>query len=149
MNAICERLVATVRRELLDRVLILGEADLRAVLTEYQAYYNTARPHQGVAQHVPADERATHPNDRNRRRNTADPPKTRPQRPDQRICACRLTTGRPEGHLVNPIFGRDTMLSPPSFSRRRPCPQPTARSQSNGQQVRLTVWFLGGTGWSK
>jgi len=61
MNAICERLVGTLRRELLDRVLILGEAHLRTVLTGYQAHYNTARPHQGIAQHVPADERATHP----------------------------------------------------------------------------------------
>ena len=57
MNAICERLVGTLRRELLDRVLILGEAHLRAVLTDYQAHYNTARPHQGIAQRVPADER--------------------------------------------------------------------------------------------
>ena len=56
MNAICERLVGTLRRELLDRVLILGEQHLHAVLAEYQAHYNTARPHQGIAQHVP-DER--------------------------------------------------------------------------------------------
>jgi putative transposase len=47
MNAICERLVGTLRRE----------PHLRAVLTEYQTHYNTARPHQGITQHVPDDER--------------------------------------------------------------------------------------------
>ena len=46
MNATCERLVGTLRREIPDRVLILGETHLRTVLTEDQAYYNTARPHQ-------------------------------------------------------------------------------------------------------
>jgi putative transposase len=53
MNAICERLVGTLRREVLDRVLILGGAHLRTVLAEYQMQYNTARPHQGIAQRVP------------------------------------------------------------------------------------------------
>jgi hypothetical protein len=37
-------------------VLILGEGHLRAVLGEYQVHYNTAQPHQGVAQRVPDDE---------------------------------------------------------------------------------------------
>ena len=59
MNAICERLVATLRRELLDRLLILGEGHLRAVLAEYQVHYNTARPHQGIAQRVPDGEHLT------------------------------------------------------------------------------------------
>jgi transposase InsO family protein len=56
MNATCERLVGTLRRELLDRVMILGEQHLHAVLTEYQLHYNTARPHQGIAQHLPCHE---------------------------------------------------------------------------------------------
>jgi len=33
-------------------MLILGEAHLRTVLAEYQVHYNTARPHQGIAQRV-------------------------------------------------------------------------------------------------
>jgi putative transposase len=56
MNATCERLVGTLCREIPDRMLILGGRHLHAVLTEYQAHYNTARPHQGIAQRVPADE---------------------------------------------------------------------------------------------
>jgi putative transposase len=61
MNAICESLAGTLRRELLDRVMILGEAHLLAVLTDYQVHYNAARPHQGIAQRVPADEPTAHP----------------------------------------------------------------------------------------
>jgi putative transposase len=59
MNAICERLVGTLRRELLDRVLILGKGHLHAVLTEYQVHYNTARRHQGIAERVPDGEHLT------------------------------------------------------------------------------------------
>ena len=57
MNATCERLPGTLRRELLDRMLILSEAHLRAILIEYQVHYNTAQPHQGIAQRVPGRER--------------------------------------------------------------------------------------------
>jgi len=61
MNATCECLIGILRLELLDYVLILGETHLRAVLTDCQAHYNTARPHQGIAQHVPTDKRDAHP----------------------------------------------------------------------------------------
>ncbi len=56
MNATCERLVSTLRRELLDRMLILGGRHLHAVLTEYQAQLQHRRPHQGITQRVPDDE---------------------------------------------------------------------------------------------
>ena len=37
------------------RAVILGQAHLRAVLTEYQTHYNTARPHQALEMATPAD----------------------------------------------------------------------------------------------
>jgi putative transposase len=53
MNAICERVIGTLRRELLDRILILGERHLALVLGEYLAHYNVARPHQSRCQRPP------------------------------------------------------------------------------------------------
>src|SRR5262249_6388823 len=52
-NAICERLLGSVRRECLDHTLILGEAHLRRALTEYVRYFNRARPHQDIGQRLP------------------------------------------------------------------------------------------------
>ncbi len=52
-NAMCERFLGSVRRECLDHLLVLGEAHLRRILREYVAYFNTARPHQGLRQRVP------------------------------------------------------------------------------------------------
>jgi len=48
-NAICERVIGTLRRELLDRLLIVNEHHLRQVLTEYMRHYNTARPHRRMS----------------------------------------------------------------------------------------------------
>ncbi len=43
----------SVREECLDRLIILNARHLRRVLTEYIAYYNARRPHQGIEQDSP------------------------------------------------------------------------------------------------
>jgi putative transposase len=53
-NAICERMIGTLRRELLDQLLIVNERHLRRVLDEYLRHYNTARPHRALGQLTPA-----------------------------------------------------------------------------------------------
>jgi transposase InsO family protein len=53
-NAICERVVGTLRREILDRILICNEAHAHAVLTAYIRHYNQHRPHQS-RQQLPPD----------------------------------------------------------------------------------------------
>ena len=53
VNAYAERWVGTVRRELLDRMLIFGCLQLQAVLTEYADHYNGHRPHRALRQVPP------------------------------------------------------------------------------------------------
>ncbi len=52
-NAFAERLVGTVRRECLDRTLILHRRQLEAVLVGYVDHYNTHRPHRSRDQAAP------------------------------------------------------------------------------------------------
>jgi putative transposase len=52
-NAYAERWVGTVRRELLDRMLIFGCQQLRSVLAEYADHYNSHRPHRALGQAPP------------------------------------------------------------------------------------------------
>lgn len=60
-NAIAERWVGTVRRECLDRLLILGKRHLDAVLNEYTAHYNDHRPHRSLGQRPPRTPTVTSP----------------------------------------------------------------------------------------
>lgn len=52
-NAFAERWVRSVREEVLDKLIIINQAHLRRVLTEYVSYFNNARPHQGLEQRCP------------------------------------------------------------------------------------------------
>src|SRR5436305_11545462 len=52
-NGYAERLIGTVRRECLDRMLIFGESHLRRVLASYAAYYNQVRTHLALGKDVP------------------------------------------------------------------------------------------------
>jgi putative transposase len=52
-NACAERWIRSVREECLDKVLIINQAHLRRVMREYIAFFNTARPHQGIDQRIP------------------------------------------------------------------------------------------------
>jgi putative transposase len=52
-NAITEPWIGSVRREILDRILIINAAHLRTVLAEYQTHFNTHRPHRSLNQASP------------------------------------------------------------------------------------------------
>jgi putative transposase len=47
LNAYAERWVGSVKRECLDHFVVFGEEHLRYLVTEYVAWYNERRPHQG------------------------------------------------------------------------------------------------------
>jgi putative transposase len=89
MNAIMERWVQTSRRELLDRTLIWNQRHLLHVLREFEDFYNTHRPHQGLANARPLRALPT-PTRRSRR---DQPPTCPPTRPPRRHLA-RVQTRR-------------------------------------------------------
>jgi transposase InsO family protein len=52
-NGVAERFVATVRRELLDHVIVLNEAHLRGLLDSFIDHYNQDRTHLGISKDSP------------------------------------------------------------------------------------------------
>jgi putative transposase len=52
-NAVCERFIGSVRRECLDHMIVLSDRHLQRLIGEYVAFFNHARPHQGIGQRIP------------------------------------------------------------------------------------------------
>jgi hypothetical protein len=52
-NAIAERFVGSIRRELLDRILIINQRHAATVLAEYADHFNHHRRHRGLGQAAP------------------------------------------------------------------------------------------------
>jgi putative transposase len=55
-NAFVERWIGTVRRECLDRILIVNRRHLERVLQVYIRHYNEHRPHRSLHQRPPIQE---------------------------------------------------------------------------------------------
>jgi len=61
-NPFIERFIGTLRRELLDHVIVLNQAHLDRLLREYiEAYYHVARPHQGLHGDTPVPHEKSKP----------------------------------------------------------------------------------------
>ena len=54
-NAYSERLNGSIRRECLDRVIIINEPHLRRVLRDYFEYYNNDRTHLSIDKETPKE----------------------------------------------------------------------------------------------
>src|SRR5436305_364699 len=52
-NAYAERLIGSIRREVLDHVVVLGERHLRHLLLSYMTYHNEARTHLSLNNDAP------------------------------------------------------------------------------------------------
>ncbi len=52
-NAYVERVIGSIRRECLDHVIVLGERQLKRVLSEYVDYYNRIRTHLSLDKDAP------------------------------------------------------------------------------------------------
>jgi hypothetical protein len=52
-NCFAERLIGSIRRECLDHLVVLGEAQLRRILRSYADYYNKIRTHRSLGKDAP------------------------------------------------------------------------------------------------
>ena len=61
-NPFIERFIGTLRRELLDHVIVLSQSHLERMLGQYiDEYYHVARPHQGLSGDTPVPQEKPEP----------------------------------------------------------------------------------------
>lgn len=93
-NAICARVIGTIRRECLDWLIPLSESHLRSILKSWILHYNGARPHMALGPGVPDPPTATH-------HNFNSGPRHRP-REDVTVCANAVLGGLHHENFLAP-----------------------------------------------
>jgi transposase InsO family protein len=61
-NPCAERVIGSIRRDCLDHVIVLNEAHLRLILTQYFAYYHESRTHLSLDRNAPTPREVEPPN---------------------------------------------------------------------------------------
>jgi hypothetical protein len=142
-NAICERMIGTLRREVFDRLLIINEHHLRRVLTEHLLHYNRARPHRSQLTPAHTSSSRQPAAGANQPRRPPDPPEAGPRGTHPRVLRRRLTTcvvtekrrSPPQSYFRAPQVGShatvtdanpDAAAVPTAYSSSPPSPRPGA-----------------------
>jgi putative transposase len=60
-NPYVERLIGTIRRELLDHVIVVNDAHLKRLLADYLEYYHHSRTHQSLGYNAPSPRKVEPP----------------------------------------------------------------------------------------
>ena len=59
-NGFAERLIGSIRRDCVDHMIVLSEAQLRRIVTMYAAYYNELRTHWSLSKDSPIHRAVQH-----------------------------------------------------------------------------------------
>jgi len=142
-NAYAGRWVGTLRRECLDRILIVNRRHLEQVLRVYTAHYNQHRPHRSLLLQPPDQPPAVLV----RAPATPHPQARSPRRPHQRIQSSRMTTTTTHDRVFEP-HGADGDQAALTLAQRyrivcvklgRAAHSPPAAERSRGQRCNPSI----------